>query len=230
MKKIKDILTSYSVLYAEDDKNVQKSTADYLNRYFRTTYIANDGKEALYLYKSVQPDLLFLDIDMPYIDGLSVAHKIRQMDKEIPIVMLTAYTDTDKLLRATELNLCKYLVKPIDPLEFKATLRKLSEYFQKSPSLIRLKNSYYWNETTKELSQYNQTIPLTQKEKSLLHLLISKKNQCVTFIDIQANVWENDFDVEVSIQSIKLQVTLLRKKLPEGSIKNVYGKGYILYL
>lgn len=230
MKNIKELLRPYSVLYAEDDKAVQKSTVDYLNRYFRTVYIANNGKEALNLYKNMQPNILFLDIDIPYMDGLSVAQEVRQFDKDIPIVMLTAYTDTDKLLRATELKLCKYLVKPIDPLEFKSTLRKLSEYFQKSSSLIYLKDSYTWNETTHELSQYNQPITLTQKEQSLLFLLISKRNQCVTFIDIQAYVWEDSFNEEISIQSVKLQVTLLRKKLPKDSIRNVYGKGYILYI
>ncbi|WP_457747890.1 response regulator transcription factor [Sulfurimonas sp.] len=229
MKKVKNILKNYTLLYAEDDKPLQKTTLEYLQKYFKTVYTADDGKETLHHYKTMRPDILFLDIDMPYIDGLSVAQTIRSENKNIPIVMLTAYVDTDKLLKATELNLCKYLVKPFDYTAFKTTLRKLSEYFN-SPSsqYIPLKENYLWDETKKEL-YYNQAIiTLTQKEKSLLSLLIQKQNTCVTFIDIQAHVWEDDFDAEVSIQSVKLQVTLLRKKLPKESIKNVYGKGYIL--
>jgi len=231
MKTIKELLKPYSVLYAEDDKAVQESTADYLNRYFGTIYLANDGKEAICLYKSTQPHVVFLDIDMPYMDGLTVAQSIRKSNENIPIVMLTAYTDTDKLLRATELHLCKYLVKPIDTLEFKDTLHKLGVFFKKKfTSLIHIKEFYTWDETIQELSHDNKTIYLSQKEKSLLSLLISKRNSCVTFTDIQAHVWEDDFDVDVSVQSVKLQVTLLRKKLPSDSIKNVYGKGYIFYV
>lgn len=231
MNEVKKILKQYSLLYAEDDKALQKQTVEYLQKYFKTIHIANDGREALNLYKTAQPDILFLDIDMPFMDGLSVAQAVRNEDKDIPIVMLTAYVDTDKLLKAAELHLCKYLVKPFNYEEFKTTLHKLSDYFS-SPSsqLIPLKENYFWDTTKKELLHKQENITLTQKEKSLLSLLISKQNNCVTFIDIQAHVWEDDFDVEVSIQSVKLQVTLLRKKLPKDSIKNVYGKGYILYI
>ena len=231
MKEVKRILSNHILLYAEDDKPLQEKTLEYLKKYFKTIHIANDGRKTLELYHTLQPDILFLDIDMPYIDGLSVAQTIRNENKNIPIVMLTAYVDTDKLLKATELNLCKYLVKPFQYDEFKATLRKLSEYFKTSSShYIPLKENYRWDETKKELYRNQEIITLTQKEKSLLSLLIQKRNTCVTFIDIQAHVWEDDFDAEVSIQSIKLQVTLLRKKLSKESIKNVYGKGYILYI
>ena len=230
MKDVKEILKQCSLLYAEDDIPVQKYTLQYLNRYFGTIHIANNGKEALDIYKTLQPDILFLDIDMPFIDGLSVAKTVRESDEKTPIIMLTAYLDTDKLLQATELHLCKYLVKPFEHKEFKSTLRKLSEYFKPPLSeLVALKKEYYWNKTKKELYCKQQPVPLTQKEKALLALLISKQNQCVSFLDIQAHVWEEDLDAEVSIQSVKLQVTLLRKKLPEGSITNIYGKGYILY-
>jgi len=231
MKEVKKILKECSLLYAEDDKALQQETVKYLENYFNIIHTADDGKEALQLYNTLQPNILFLDIDMPYIDGLSVAQTIRNENKNIPIVMLTAYVDTEKLLKATELNLCKYLVKPFDYTAFKVTLRKLSEYFN-SPSsqYIPLKENYLWDETKKELYRNQEIITLTQKEKSLLSLLIQKQNTCVTFIDIQAHVWEDDFDTEVSIQSVKLQVTLLRKKLPKESIKNVYGKGYILYI
>lgn len=230
MKEIKEQLKPYTILYAEDNKDVQKTIVDYLQRYFDTIYVANDGKEALSLYKKMKPDILFLDINMPYIDGLSVAKEVRQQDEKIPIVMLTAYTDTEKLLCATELNLCKYLVKPIDPLQFKDTLYKLSKILNKEKSLIYIKEEYSWNEVRQELKQHTRNISLTQKEQALLSLLLSHKNQCFSYEDIQVHVWKDTLTKDISIQSVKLQVTLLRKKLPKNCIKNVYGKGYIFYI
>lgn len=95
---------------------------------------------------------------------------------------------------------------------------------------INLKNGYLWDCKRKLLSHEQKSISLTQKEQLLLDLLIAKKEKCVTFEEIQANVWEESFEEEISNQSVKLQITGLRKKLPKGCIKNVYGRGYIFHI
>ena len=226
---MKDILKNYSILYAEDDKGVQKATADYIQRYFKEVYVASDGKEAWALYLKHKPDVLLSDIDMPHMDGLALAHKIREINANIPIVMITAFTDTGKLLKATELNLTKYLVKPVDPMAFKEALQKLSKTLAlRDEKFFHLKEGYVWDNELQELSLDDRVIPLLQKEKVLLQLLVKKHRECVNFTDIMALVWEDDFDAEISVESVKFQVTQLRKKLPKESIKNVYGKGYIL--
>jgi DNA-binding response OmpR family regulator len=218
----------YSILYAEDNREVQVEVVEYLQKYFKKVYVANDGREALKLYNEKRVDSLLLDIDMPFVDGLTVAKEVRVSDKTIPIVMLTAFTDTDKLLCATELHLCKYLVKPIDPMNFRAIINKLLlEIDELQSDRLEIAHDYVWNRNKKKLYHQNQLITLTQKEQVLLGLLIEKRSECVTFTEIMALVWEDDFDKEVSVQSVKFQVTLLRKKLPKNSIKNVYGKGYI---
>ncbi len=218
----------YSILYAEDNREVQTEVVEYLQKYFKEIYVANDGREALKLYNEQRVDSLLLDIDMPFIDGLAVAKEVRVSDKNIPIVMLTAFTDTDKLLCATELHLCKYLVKPIELLGFRHMIKKLLvEIDELQSHKLEIAPNYVWNSDAKELYYNNQLISLTQKEQTLLALFIQKRNECVAFTEIMALVWEDDFDKEVSIQSVKFQVTLLRKKLPKNSIQNVYGKGYI---
>ncbi len=60
-----------------------------------------------------------------------------------------------------------------------------------------------------------------------MSLFIAKKNNCVSFTDIMAELWQDDFETEVSIESVKLQVCFLRKKLLNKSIKSVYGRGYL---
>ena len=226
---MKEILKNYSILYAEDEIGLQKATMDYLNRYFKDVYAASNGKEAWELYQKYKPDVLLSDVDMPQMDGLALAHKVREANVRIPIVMITAFTDTDKLLKATELNLTKYLVKPVEPLAFKEALEKIGKTLVlRDEKFFHLKEGYIWDKETQELSCEEKVISLLQKEKVLLNLLINKYRECVNFTDIMALVWEDDFDAEISIESVKFQVTQLRKKLPKESIRNVYGKGYIL--
>jgi DNA-binding response OmpR family regulator len=227
---MKEVLQHYSILYAEDNKALQQSTSEYLQRYLRTLYIASDGREALNLYRRHSPDVIMLDIDMPHVDGLEVAKQIRTVNKEIPILMFTAFTDVDKLLKATELNLCKYLVKPVKPFEFKEALSKLSQTLEENHShYTRLKEGYIWDSSKEVLLVNDNLVELSQKEQTLLALLVKHHQESVSFESIMAVVWEDEFDTEISIQSVKFQVTLLRKKLPKDSIQNVYGKGYILH-
>jgi len=96
-------------------------------------------------------------------------------------------------------------------------------------NIVPLENDYLWDNKLKILTQHQNVIQLTQKEQLLLNLLIEKRNCCVSFEDIQAHVWVGNYEDEISIQSVKLQITGLRKKLPKGSIQNVYGCGYIFH-
>ena len=225
---MKEILKNHSILYAEDDKALQLATVEYLQRYFKEVHVASDGKEALLLYKKCQADVLLLDIDMPFVDGLSVAKQVRQSDDLVPIVMMTAFTDTDMLLEATELNLCTYLVKPVEANKFKEALQKVSQKLQSSTkSSIALSDDYVWDAVTKVLYVQGEVVNLSVKEQALLSLLVKHTTRCVSFEEIMAVVWEDDFEMEVSIDAVKYHVSQLRKKLPSGYIKSVYGRGYM---
>lgn len=113
------ILKDHSILYVEDEPSIRANIVEYLESYFDTVYTASDGAQALELYNKHRPDIAMLDINLPYMDGLTVAREIRSQDEKIKLVMLTAFTDKEKLLQATELKLTKYLVKPVAPKLFK---------------------------------------------------------------------------------------------------------------
>jgi len=226
---MKEILKTHSILYAEDNKVLQSTTVEYLKRFFKEVYVANDGKEALDLYRKFQPHVLLLDVDMPHVDGLSVAGQIRQNDENIPIVMMTAFTDTEILLEATELNLSTYLVKPVSSIKFKEVLQKVSQKLEMSASYsVLLEEGYVWHSNTKILKKKGEIISLPHKEQALLTLLISHRKHCVSFEEIMAVVWEDKLDKEISIDAVKYHVSQLRKKLPEGCIQSIYGRGYTL--
>ncbi len=226
---MKTILQNHSILFVEDELEVQAQIKEYLEHYFKDVYVASDGNEALKLYKRYLPDALLLDINLPSVDGLTIAKEIREKNRNIKIIMLTAYTDEKKLLNAVELKLTKYLVKPVTPKEFKKALSLLAkELLEVTDLFVSLDKHHIWSKTTMQLLHVDKEIELTQKERLLLNLLVEKRGSCVTYANIMAVVWEDEFDKEISIDSVKSQVSLLRKKLPKNIIENVYGKGYIL--
>jgi len=173
--------------------------------------------------------VVMLDITMPRIDGLQVAKTIRTQSEETLIVMMTAHTDLEKLLAATELNLCKYLVKPVDATAFKETLQKIADKAHKNDNqMLALWEGYAWHQSKEILYHLNNPVTLSNKEQRLLALLIKKHDEGISFEDIMAVVWQEDFEKEISLSSVKYQVSMLRKKLPEDVIGNLYGKGYRL--
>jgi len=223
------ILKNHSILYVEDEPEIQKNIREYLESYFDTVYVAPDGKEALLLYEAYHPDVLLLDINLPFLSGLEVAKQIRQKDQTVKIVMLTAHTEKEKLLTATELKLTKYLIKPIAPKLFKETMELLASELRLNPSrFINLSSNCIWNKTQEVLRIDDVPVSLTEKEHKLLKFLLEKKGTAISNEDIILAVWEDAFDNEISGDSVKNQISHLRKKLPNVSIDTIYGKGYIL--
>ena len=91
--------------------------------------MASTGLEALEIYKKHKPNILLLDINMPGLNGLELTKQIREQDKLTRIIILTAHLEQDKLLFAAELNLTKYLPKPISRLQLKEALNEATKQF-----------------------------------------------------------------------------------------------------
>ena len=223
------MLKKYTIIYAEDDPLTQQNMKEFLSDIFKSVFVASNGEEALKLYKSKKPNAILMDIDMPKLDGLSVAQEIRKVDTTTPIIMLTAFSDRDKLLKATELRLLKYLIKPIQPQKLDEALELLELELSKiNKHIIELGDGCFWNSDTKELIYNDKKVNLTPKEKRLLELLIQRRNYTITFAEIMNELWEDSFEKEISINSVKNVVSSLRKHLPPNCIKSIYGQGYSL--
>ncbi len=226
------ILKSKTILYVEDEPQIQKSVRTYLEHYFGRVIVADDGQMALEYYRRYHPDVLLLDINLPKRDGLEVAREIRREDDTTKIVMLTAHTEQEKLLVATELNLCKYLIKPVTPKHFKMMLQLLAEKMAKeatSREIISLTPTCYWESETQQLWHEGTPISLSLKERKLLQLLLEHRQQRVSYEDIMVALWEDAYEREISLNSVKNQVSSLRKKAPNLKIESIYGVGYVLY-
>ncbi|WP_457749844.1 diguanylate cyclase domain-containing protein [Sulfurimonas sp.] len=111
---MKSDLKNFSLLYIEDNKETQESMKLLLEDDVKTFYQAYDGKEALEIFQVKKPDIILSDITLPLLDGLHVAKKIKEHSKDTPIILLSAFDDTEKLLASIEIGINYFLAKPID--------------------------------------------------------------------------------------------------------------------
>jgi len=194
-----------------------------------TIYCANDGEDGYNLYLSQKPDIILLDINMPKIDGLTLAKKIRQIDKDVKIIITTSYAEQEKLLQAIELYLIRYIIKPIELNVLKDAIHKAIDEIEKSQDnqkIFLLDKDVLWDAKSQLLISHNKEIKLTKNERKLLELLSRDKNKVFTFFEIFDYLSYDDFDKEYDANQIRALVKLIRKKIPKNAIMNVYGEGY----
>ncbi len=216
------------MLYAEDDLGVQKEMLEYFSTYFKELHVATNGKEALEIYQKHKPQVLILDIYMPEIDGLQLAKLIRENDYKTKIIIMSAHSQENLMLQAINTNVNYYIVKPATINKIKSMLDKISEeLMREAKEILRFSENSYYNLWTKQLITNEQVIALSYKESKLLEILVRNNGKAVSMSDIIGFVWD-DYMIDVSFESVKSQVSYLRKKLPNISITNIYGVGYIL--
>lgn len=122
-----DFLKTQSVLYVEDDPDVRELLAQYLRRRVGSLLTAENGEAGLSAYRQHQPDIIITDILMPVMDGLKMAEEIRKLDSDIPIIVTTAFEQTRFLMRAIEIGIDKYVVKPVDADLLMTAIRKCAK-------------------------------------------------------------------------------------------------------
>ena len=113
-----------TLLYIEDDTEILENVSFLLSRFVKKVYTAVDGEEALKVYTEQKPDILVTDINIPKINGLEVAECIRKENKEIPIIIISAYDDDEQLKKAKEIGVSTYVKKPFTLSDLKDAITK----------------------------------------------------------------------------------------------------------
>ena len=222
-----------TLLYAEDDKETRENYTFVLKKYFSEVYSAEDGKEALNIYREKKPDMLLLDISMPQMDGLELAKAVREKDKDTPIIMLTAHSDREKLLKAIPLGLSKYLLKPIDDVMLIDTVNQLISQMKKSNS-VYLKSNCMWDRNNSEFIYQNKSIDLTKKETILMKLLTASIGQYLSKDTLIVDIWRDEMYNDSHDNKLIQLVYRLNKKITLTTdyknqfIENSYALGYRL--
>ena len=217
-----------TLLYVEDDKELREQFMRILKPKFKEIYEASDGLEALEQYEQYSPDMMLVDINLPKIDGLEVIERVRKHDKTTPILILSAYSDQKKLLRAITLGLSEYLIKPVPHKKLLASLDHMAAMRKttiEEKNIILLQNGYFWKKKEKILCYGDEIIPLTKREIIFLEFMLKQVDEIVVFLSIANLIWENE-ESQIAYSSLSHLLKRLKKKLPEELIENIYGEGY----
>ena len=221
---LKGINKNIKVLYVEDDDVTRENGLEYLENYFQQIFEASDALHALKLYEQIKPDIIISDIQMPKLNGLEFIKRIREKDKKTQVIILTAFSDKDYLFKAIELQLVKYLTKPIKEKELEEALELCVNSIENDISnIINLGSNCIFDIYNKTLFCDGTIVKLRTKELDLLTLLLKNKNRYVSYEEIESFVW---YESAMSKDALKTVMKNLKAKLSKDLISNLSGTGY----
>lgn len=221
MKTLKNL----TILYVEDEETIIEKYAYFLSECCQTLHLARDGEEAYKLYKEHKPQLVVMDLQIPKLNGMGLAKKIRDENDEVQLIALTAYSDREILLDIVDLSFSSYLIKPVGRGDLMKALLKVAKKIDKGHN-IHLPYGCVWDDKSKTLFWDDQSVLLTKRELKLCELLVDKHGAACSDDEIFFYVWGDEFDKTITNASIRTLVKNLRKKIPKDLIKNQYGVGY----
>lgn len=216
------------VLVVDDDKNIGEVLKMYLESSGYTVRVANDGRDAQEIFLNFKPDLVLLDVMLPYIDGIDVLKWIRK-DHETPVIMITAKGETFDKVLGLELGADDYIVKPFEPKELMARVKAV---LRRYTSEVDSKEALTFDNLVIDVNSYSVTyrgheIKMPPKEFELLYYLASNKNRVFTREQLLCEVWGYDYPGDS--RTVDVHVKRLREKIAGGDnwqLETVWGVGY----
>lgn len=222
------------ILIIEDDPGIQLSLKDEFESEGFNVKVADDGLTGLEMTRQNPPDVIILDLMLPYLNGYEICKKLRQEGNDVPIIMLTVKDqEVDKVL-GLELGADDYVTKPFSLREL---LARVNALLRRSAESISERSAFSIGETVFDLKKYEafkkgKKIEYTTLEFHILKLLSERRGQAVTRYDFLNRVWGEDNTV-VTERTIDSHVNNIRKKLEDDPsdpryIISVRGVGYKL--
>lgn len=222
------------ILAVDDDDRIRRLLAQYLTKNGYMVVTAEDVAQARLILKKYTFDLCVLDIMMPGENGLSLAEYIRT-SYDLPVLLLTAMTESEDRIKGLEVGADDYLVKPFEPkellLRIQAILRrtqKRSPAKQSQQGILKLEGYKFFVGEGRLSNTNDEDIKLTEGDKAILSALAQKPN-----IPIRREMLATQLDMESNDRAVDVAMTRLRKKIEEDPsnpkvIQTLRGKGYML--
>ena len=225
-------MPSTKILIIEDEVKVAAFIKKGLEEYSFEAEIAYDGISGSKMISSGTYQLIILDVNIPYLNGIEVCKKIRSFNKNLPILMLTAMGTTEDKLMGFESGADDYLVKPFEFRELIARIRALLKRAEQNqiPENMLTVADMVINTEAKTVKRNDKLIELTAKEFALLEYFVLNKNRVLSRNEIAEKIWDLHFETGTNI--IDVYVNFLRKKVDTGYktklIHTRIGMGYVL--
>jgi len=221
------------ILLVEDEKKIADAVAMGLREQGYAVEVAFDGKIGLRFFESNEFNLVILDVNLPGINGFELCRLIRNKNKAIPVIMLTALQSLTDKVDGFEAGADDYIAKPFEFKELvvriKAILNRTINQPLPANNILRVED-LEMNLDTKMVTRNGQDIVLTAKEFQLLEYFLSNMNRVISRTEIAEKVWGGDFETKTNV--IDVYVNFLRKKVDKGFdskiIHTQVGFGYIV--
>jgi DNA-binding response OmpR family regulator len=222
----------YHIFLVEDDLSFGSVMKSYLElNDYQVTWV-DDGKYALSKFRNGKFQICILDVMLPNIDGFTIGSEIRSIDKDIPMIFLTAKNLKEDILKGYQLGADDYITKPFDS---EVLLCKISAIIKRQSTgpvreeVVFSIGSYQFDSKLRQITRENQVQKLSPKEADLLKLLCQNRNELVPREMALRKIWGDDG--YFTARSMDVFVTKLRKFLsddPAVEIRNIHGSGFML--
>ncbi|NKQ34274.1 MAG: response regulator transcription factor [Chloroflexi bacterium] len=217
------------VLVIDDDRSLADIIAFALRREGYEVSLAFDGAAALQQWRSQQPDIIVLDLNLPKVDGFTICRRIRA-EEDTPIIMLTVRDDEDDIVRGLELGADDYMLKPFSPRQLIARMQAVLRRAGKSAAPAALQTGELTLDSSRRELRIGQgkTVYLTPLENRLLHYLMSNPGHILTTEALISQVWGAEGGDRDMLRQL---VRRLRRKIEPDPAQPVYietvpGHGY----
>ena len=218
------VLNNFTALFVEDEESLLSLLVSALGKKFKHYSVATNGLEGLKKAKTEQPDIIISDITMPHMDGLTMAEEIHALSPDLPIVILSAYSDKEKLLGAIDAGITKYFIKPFDPDELLSYLCTLAEKMHVAHR-AQLISPYQYDSQHHKLLKEGRIVKLTPRELDLISYLMEAPNHIISKEEIKILVGKGK---EASDENVRVFIRRLREKTDKDFIQNLPKQGYLL--
>lgn len=228
----------FSLLLVEDYEPLRKDMAEVLGDLFKTVVVASNGVEGLGLYDEYYKkndatfDIVISDIVMPVMNGVDLCEILKKRNEDQQIIILSAHSDREYLLRLINIGIAQYINKPIQQDRLFDTLIHVSGKVRKEEAvlpetpIVDLGENVLWNKERNVLMRDRLPAALTRHEILLMQLFVKKMEQVCTSDNIMHYFYLEGVDLDE--KNIRNMVFKLRKKLPNPAISSIYGLGYKL--
>ena len=219
---------SYKILVVEDDNQIQELIVEFLSSQDYDVDVANDGVEGYEKFKESKYDLVILDVMMPRLDGHSLCKMIRNLDKEVSIIFLTALGDEESEIKGFDLNADDYISKPFS---FNILIKRVEAVLRRKQKEAKESVILEFEGLKLDLQTFksyidNEEIELTLKEFNILKLMINSYPTVVSREKLIEKIRGYEYFGDTRV--IDAHMNNIRKKIKKDYIKTIKGVGYVL--
>jgi len=208
----------------EDEQKLADLLRDAIGEYFGDFWVMYDGKSGLEAAQKYKPDIVITDITMPHMNGLEMSALLREERDDLPIVILSAYSDKNYLLSAIDMGVTKYLIKPFDPDQLLDVLCHIARRLR-IDTRVQLISPFGYDYDIQKLFVGDEIVKLSKRENNFINMLLASPNYFMSSGDIKLSLWD---DEDASDERLRVFINRLRSKTDQKLIVNVIGQGYYL--